>query len=332
MEIQTLFILTAAFFGFINLSKFLLKILVSLWAAFIRPEKDLRSYGSWVAITGSTDGIGRALAFEIAARGLNLVLIGRNPSKLEATSREIRRKHGGIEVKTVAIDFAAGCRSGEEIARAVEREIKGLDLGILINNAGLAYPYARFMHEVDDGLMESVVGVNAAALTWLTRAAVAGMLERRRGAIVNVGSGSSACLPSYPLYTVYAATKAYVTMLSKSMSLEYKQHGIDVQCQIPLLVATKMSSIKKSSLFIPSAETYSKASLRWIGQNEPICLPYWPHALQAFIISLLPHQFLDTLLFRYFVGMRARGRSKDAKTGHLVDKSSSFKLDSAKLN
>lgn len=208
MEIPSLFILAAACFGFINLSKFLLKILLTTWSTFIRPEKDLRSYGSWAAITGSTDGIGKAIAFDIAARGLNLVLIGRNPSKLEATSREIRQIHGEVKVKTVTVDFADALRNGEEMARYVEAEIRGLDLGILINNAGLAYPYARFMHEVDDRLMESVVGVNLAALTWITRAAVAGMMERGRGAIVNIGSGSSACLSSYPLYTVYAATKA----------------------------------------------------------------------------------------------------------------------------
>ncbi|KAH6763281.1 hypothetical protein C2S52_020714 [Perilla frutescens var. hirtella] len=322
MEIETLIVLIAVCFGVINLSKFLLKILVSTWTVFIRPEKDLKSYGSWAAITGSTDGIGKALAFEMAARGLNLLLIGRNSSKLEATSREIRQKHGGISVRSAAIDFSA---AGEEIARAVEGEIRGLDLGILINNAGSAYPYARFLHEVDNDLMESVVGVNVAATTWVTKAAVAGMLERKRGAIVNVGSGSSACVSSYPLYTVYAATKAYVAMLSKSMSLEYKQHGIDVQCQIPLLVATKMSSIKKSSVFIPSPETYSKASIRWIGHNHPICIPYWPHALQAFIISFLPHPLLDSLIFRYFLGMRARGQRKDSR---LLQN----KLHSTKLN
>ncbi|KAG6398746.1 hypothetical protein SASPL_140215 [Salvia splendens] len=193
------------------------------WSTFIRPEKDLRSYGSWVAITGSTDGIGKSIAFDIAARGLNLVLIGRNPSKLEATSREIRQIHCEVKVKTVTVDFSDALRNGEEMARYVEAEIRGLDLGILIYSAGLAYPYARFMHEVDNRLMESVVGVNAAALTWITRAAVAGMMERGRGAIVNIGSGSSACLSSY------------VAMLSKSLNLEYEQYGIDVQCQAFLI-------------------------------------------------------------------------------------------------
>lgn len=209
MEIQTPILLLTAFFGFINLSKFLLKFIASIWAIFIRPEKDLKSYGSWAAITGSTDGIGKALALEMAARGLNLLLIGRNPAKLAATSLEIKQKHGGVSVRTVEIDFFSdGRRRGDEIARILEGEFKGLDLGVLINNVGLAYPYARFLHEVDDELMESVVGVNVAATTWVTRAAVAGMLERKRGAIVNVGSGSSACVSSYPLYSVYAAAKA----------------------------------------------------------------------------------------------------------------------------
>lgn len=205
MEIQTLLLLTAATFGFITLSKFLLELLLSIWTFFIRPAKDLKSYGSWAAVTGSTDGIGKALAFELAARGLNILLIGRNATKLEDTSREIRRRHGGVSVRTAVIDFAG---RGEEIALAVEEAIRGLDLGILVNNAGLAYPYARFLHEVDDGLMEGVIGVNVTAATWVTKAAVAGMMERKKGAIVNVGSGSSACVPSYPLVTVYAATKA----------------------------------------------------------------------------------------------------------------------------
>lgn len=102
--------------------------------------------------------------------------------------------------------------------------------------------------------------------------------------------------------------------------------------QIPLLVATKMSSIKKSSLFIPSPETYSKASIRWIGHHDQICIPYWPHALQASLISLLPHPLLDWLLFRYFLGMRTRGQRKDSRVGHPRVGRSSSELDSTKLN
>ncbi|KAI3452635.1 hypothetical protein Pfo_009299 [Paulownia fortunei] len=317
MELQNTILLIAACLGFITLSKFLLNTLVWIWIMFLRPGKNLKEYGSWALVTGSTDGIGKALAFELASKGLNLVLIGRNPSKLQVTSKEIEQKYCGVAIKTVVIDFSS-CR-GDEIARIIEEETRGLDLGILINNVGLAYPYARFLHEVDLELMESVVRVNVEGTTWVTKTVITGMLEKRKGAIVNIGSGSSAVVSSYPLYTIYAATKAYVAMLSKSISLEYKQHGIDVQCQIPLLVATKMASIKKSSLFIPSPEAYSKASIRWIGQHDHICVPYWPHALQACIMCLLPDPLLDWCLFRYLLGMRARGRRKDSRIGHLKD-------------
>ncbi|CAL5421213.1 unnamed protein product [Camellia sinensis] len=113
---------------------------------------------------------------------------------------------------------------------SIGEEIEGLDVGVLINNTGLAYPFARFFHEVDLGLMKSVVGVNIVGATWVSDCSC--MLKKKKGAIVNIGSGSSgAAVSSYPLYTIYAATKAYIELFSRCISLEYKQHGIDVQCQ-----------------------------------------------------------------------------------------------------
>ncbi|GFZ00026.1 beta-ketoacyl reductase 1 [Actinidia rufa] len=176
---------------------------------FLRPSKNLKHYGSWALITGSTGGIGRALASELASKGLNLVLLDRDPLELDATSQQIRKQNGGlVQVRTIAIDFAKQC--GEEIAKRIEEEIEDLDVGILINNAGLAYPFARFFHELGLDLVESVVGVNIVGTTWVTRAVLPGMLKRKKGAIVNIGSGSSVAVSSYPLYTIYAATKAGV--------------------------------------------------------------------------------------------------------------------------
>lgn len=148
MEFQEIFIVTTSTVGFISLCKPIISFLRWVWAVFLRPPKNLKDYGSWALITGSTDGIGKALAFEMASKGLNLVLVGRNPSKLEVTSTELHEKYGGqIQIKNIVIDLAKF--SGEEIGNAIEEGIKGLDVGILINNAGVAYPYARFFHEVD---------------------------------------------------------------------------------------------------------------------------------------------------------------------------------------
>ncbi|XP_059633607.1 very-long-chain 3-oxoacyl-CoA reductase 1-like [Cornus florida] len=311
MEFHYLILLATATLGLISLCKSIVNIFIWVWVIFLRPPKNLKQYGSWALVTGSTDGIGKSVSFELASKGLNLVLVGRNPSKLETTSNEIIEKYGTqISIKTIVIDFAK--LRGEEVARSIQEGIEGLDLGILINNVGLAYPYARFFHEVDLEMIESVIRVNIEGTTWVTRAVLPCMLKKKRGAIVNIGSGSSVAVSSYPLYTVYAATKAYVAMFSKCISLEYKKHGIDIQCQIPLLVATKMASIKRSSFFIPSPETYSKASLHVIGSDQHLCMPYWPHSLQWSLMQALPDALLDWCLFRYFLGMRKRGLQKDS--------------------
>lgn len=146
------------------------------------------------------------LAFELASMGLNLVLIDKNHSALEATCNEILENFGGnVQIKSMVIDLAK--LRGEEIANAIEEEIKGLHVGVLINNVGMAYPYARFFHEVDLELMENIIKLNLGAATWVTRAVLPGMLKKKKEAIVNISS-ISAHLPSFPLYTLYSTTKA----------------------------------------------------------------------------------------------------------------------------
>ncbi|PRQ40078.1 putative very-long-chain 3-oxoacyl-CoA reductase [Rosa chinensis] len=69
----------------------------------------------------------------------------------------------------------------------------------------MTYPYARFFHEVDLELMESITKVNMEAPSWVTRAVLTGMLKKKKGAIINIGSDLSED-PSLPLYTLYAAS------------------------------------------------------------------------------------------------------------------------------
>lgn len=314
MELQSVsiaFITLTSGIGFISFFATFVTILKWIWVSFLRPPKNLKDYGSWAVITGSTDGIGKALAFELASKGLNIVLIGRNPSKLQDTSNEIREKQGRkVEIRTVVIDFSKD--DGEEVVKKLEKEVSGLDVGVLINNAGFSYPYAKYFHEVEE-IVDDIVKVNIIGATWVTRAVLPVMLKKKKGAIINIGSGSgsTSVVPSYPLYTVYAASKAYTGMFSRSINLEYKQQGIDIQCQIPLLVATKMTSIKRSSFFVPSPETFSKASLRWIGY-EHTCVPYWTHSIQCCLLRAFPDALLNKMLLQYFLSVRKRGVFKDS--------------------
>ncbi|XP_050375117.1 very-long-chain 3-oxoacyl-CoA reductase 1-like [Argentina anserina] len=306
MEVQESFIKVAITIGSVSVCISLINFLSWVYIMFLRPPKKLQEYGSWAIITGSAQGIGKALAYEMASKGLNIVLVDKNQSSLEATCNEIREKHGGrAEIKSIVMDLAK--LSGEEIAKTIDEETKELDVGILINNAGIAYPYPKFFHEVDLEFMNNIIKVNMEAATWMTKAVLPRMLKKKKGAIVNIGSASTEIAPSFPLYTLYATTKAYLKTFSRCISLEYKQHGIDIQCQVPLFVATKLAKIKKSSLFIPSPETFSKSSIRWIGYDS-VCAPYWSHSVMGFLARGLPHALLNVTIFGYFLRNRKRGQ------------------------
>ncbi|KAL6521800.1 Very-long-chain 3-oxoacyl-CoA reductase 1 [Orobanche gracilis] len=205
LKSQPLWLLIPLSVGLLSLLKLALSTLKWVYVNFLRPGKNLKKYGSWALITGPTDGIGKAFAFQIARKGLNLILVGRNPNKLAEVSGAINSKYGSIQIKTVVVDFSGDLNDG--VSR-IEEAIRGLDVGVLINNVGVSYPYARFLHEVDEKLLSDLIKVNVEGTTKVTRAVLPGMVERRKGAIVNVGSGAAIVIPSDPLYSVYAATKA----------------------------------------------------------------------------------------------------------------------------
>ncbi|KAL4587001.1 hypothetical protein LXL04_011649 [Taraxacum kok-saghyz] len=295
--------------GFLSFLKTSTSIIRWVYVNFLRPSKNLKKYGSWALVTGSTDGIGKAFAFELAKKGINLILVGRNPSKLEGVSSEIKSKFDKTQIKEVVFDLSGDLFEG---IKKITESIDGLDIGILINNAGVSYPYARFFHEVDEELLNNLIKVNVEATTRVTQAVLPGMVKRKRGAIVNIGSGAAIVIPSDPLYAVYAATKAYVDQFSRCLYVEYKNSGIDVQCQVPLYVATKMASIKRSSFFVPSASGYAKAGLRWLG-HEPRCTPYWPHSVIWALLHSLPESAVDAWRYNFCLKIRKRGQLKDSR-------------------
>ncbi|XP_020706098.1 very-long-chain 3-oxoacyl-CoA reductase 1 [Dendrobium catenatum] len=304
---QPAWILALSALGLLSLLKASIAALRWIFVSFIRPGKNLKRYGSWAIVTGATDGIGRTLAFQLAHRGLGIVLVGRSPDKLFDVSAAIREKHPNAQVETVLIDFASDLVEG--VAR-LKKAIEGMDVGILVNNAGMSYPYAKYFHEVDEDLIKDLIKVNVEGLTRVTHAVLPGMVERKRGAILNIGSGASTVIPSDPLYAVYAASKAYVDQFSKCLYVEYQDKGIDVQCQVPLYVATKMASIKRSSFLVPSANTYAQSALQWIGY-EPTCTPYWPHSLIWTLISMLPVAVVDKWRLGFCLRIRKRGMLKE---------------------
>ncbi|XP_020158643.1 very-long-chain 3-oxoacyl-CoA reductase 1-like [Aegilops tauschii subsp. strangulata] len=281
-------------------------------ALCLRGPKDLRRrYGAWAVVTGPTSGIGRSMALELARRGLNLVLVGRDPGALQDIAGSASDTHG-VLTKTVQFDFSlVSTPQGEEAMGRLRQAVERLEVGVLVNNAGVATPHATYLHEADAEAWVRMIRVNLWAVTEVTAAVLPGMVERGRGAVVNIGSGAAEALPSYPLYSVYAATKRYVAQFSRSLYVEYRGRGIDVQCQAPLYVDTKMvtNMVTRggllSRLIMPTSDAYAGAAARWIGHRRPVCMPNVGHRLQWCLCHFVPDRALAAHRLRENLRQRA---------------------------
>jgi 17beta-estradiol 17-dehydrogenase / very-long-chain 3-oxoacyl-CoA reductase len=128
---------------------------------------DIKKFGEWALVTGSTDGIGKAYAVELAKRGLNVILISRTKEKLEQVANEIQSKYSNVHVKTIAIDFT----KDSSIYTTIREEIRGLDIGVLINNVGMSYDYPEFFDKVEDNakLVNNMFICNVDSFDYLTQ-------------------------------------------------------------------------------------------------------------------------------------------------------------------
>lgn len=293
--------------GVYVVATFALSVLGGVWARLLRPGKNLKKYGQWAVVTGATDGIGLAMATQFAKSGLNIVLISRSADKLKTCAEEIAQKYPKIQVKVLDVDYS----SFDETARTrVAEFLKELDVGVLVNNVGISYPYTRYFYELEDENVEQLITLNVNSTTWMTRIVLPGMVARKRGAIVNMASAAGVL--NSPLLAQYGAAKSYIAMFSKTLNYELAGKGIHVQCQVPLFVATKLAKIRKASLMTASPSGYARAAVAAIGY-EAVVSPYWSHALQMWIMQTMP-EFLSALItFNMHAGIRKAGMKKDER-------------------
>ena len=274
-------------------------------------SRRLTSFGRWVCVTGASDGIGRELALAAAARGADVVLVGRSETKLRAVAAEVRAARGGAARAAVIVADLSSPPAGwaARVATELAAAVSDGGLGVLFNNAGVSYPGPLFLHELEaraPGRAAELLAVNCGAVVAMANAALPLMLARRRGAIVNTGSIAGELATGSPLLSVYAGTKAFVNAFSRSLALEYAGRGVLVQCQLPAFVATAMAKIRTPTTFAPSPKAYAAAALAAVGAGGTVVVPYWSHALQFAALALVPNWLLAPNLLSMHMGLRSR--------------------------
>lgn len=267
VSLRVLGLIKRLFFSYLDLSQF--------------------KYG-WVAITGATDGIGKAFAQELHRQGFKVILIGRNPQKLEAVRAELM-KDGPAELETLIADFSVSHRNPEEFYAELVGRLSQFEISFLMNNVGVM-DKTDFATE-DFNEIENMLSVNLYPMTFLSHALIPKFLERfdktkQRSFILNVSSAVT--YKATPDMAVYAATKAYNDFLSRGISYEYAK-AITITSLTPAIVVSQMSKgfkLDSATFGAISAESYAKDSLKRLGAKRTA--GHWYHQIQAEILDILP--------------------------------------------
>ncbi|XP_054895827.1 17-beta-hydroxysteroid dehydrogenase type 3 isoform X2 [Poeciliopsis prolifica] len=240
------------------------------------------SMGEWAVVTGASEGIGRAYAFALADRGMNVVIMSRTKAMLEKVAEEIGETTGR-RVKVIVADF-----SDENVFGEIEEELKDLNIGVLVNNIGVLPTFipCKFLDSEElDKTITKVINCNVKTLCQMCKIILPGMENRNKGVIINVASGI-ASFP-FPLYTLYAASKVFVERFSQGLQAEYKDRGIIIQAVAPFGVSTRMAGFQKTNIVTLLPEDFVQKSLQYVRAgdkiNGTIC-----HTLLAWLLQSIP--------------------------------------------
>ncbi|PYQ31238.1 MAG: hypothetical protein DMF56_04885 [Acidobacteria bacterium] len=187
--------------------------------------------GRIAIVTGASSGIGRSAAELLAQRGARVVILARSAAKIEA----IAATHADrmIAIAGDVSDLA----SIERLFAKTEARFGHCDL--LINNAGMIDPAPLVDTTIEQWDRMFAVNVRGAFLT--SRRALPSMIERKRGAIVNVSSISGVVGPEkFPGWVSYCASKGALISMTEALAVEVKEHGVRVNCVSPGAVDTDM--------------------------------------------------------------------------------------------
>jgi short-subunit dehydrogenase len=249
-------------------------------------------------ITGASGGIGLEIAAVLAAEGHDCVLVARDAAKLDALAATLRTAHR-VRALPVALDLGTDDAPERVVAALDAHGMSAVD--VLINNAGFAtfglFAATELRAEIEE------LHLNVVTLTVLTKLLLPGMLARRHGEIMNVGSTGS--FISGPYMATYCATKNYVLAFSEALAEEVRGTGVSVTCLCPGPTASgfqaraKMSDsplVKNANM--PDARSVAVYGVKAMHAKRTLAIPGAGNKIVPLLVRLLPRSIIPLLVRR----------------------------------
>ena len=260
--------------------------------------------GKWAIITGASSGIGRALSFQLAAGGFDLVLIARNREALAEVAAECSRR-SGIETEVIAADLS-DVEAVESITTAIAARPRRYE--VLVNNAGFGIHGDFASADIEQNIQ--LVNVQLTAMLKLTRAVLPSMIERHSGHILNIGSVYS--FSPVPFQSVYAACKAFLLSFSSALENELKGTGVSITVFCPGTTQTEFRSRagigQKRTDTGMTAEGAARIAFIEMMRGKHVVVPGLVNRLFVFLAQFLPDKVVPGLV-RFINRQRGQAHS-----------------------
>ena len=252
-------------------------------------------------VTGASRGIGQAFAQQLAASGMDLVLVSRSEDLLRSLAEELSSRHD-VRVQVITADLS---QPSAPVSLYRQVEELGVEVDLLVNNAG--YSKAGQFVTLGFDAQADMVRLNVNTLMELTRLFLPAMRRRRRGGVINVAS--NAAFQPVPRMAVYAATKAFVLSFSEAVAEEVGGDGVRVMALCPGATDTDFWNVagtwEERRASMPSPDTVVAAGLRAFERGKSFFVPGFVNQVIAFFSRrVLPRRLVVRLAGQWFSARR----------------------------
>jgi len=241
-----------------------------------------------ILITGASSGIGRELAKQLAPRARAIILVAQKKDKLDELANELKMKNQNLEIIVEPCDLSRQ----EEIDRVLDSVTKRINVDVLINNAGMGNISLFEKSDWQNDLY--MINLNVIGLTKITHRLLPMMVERKKGGIINIASGSS--FISVPGAAVYNATKAYIHGFNESLVMELAGTDVVVTevCPGPISFPAmdKMQGQTNQEGYHPLKISPSQVAceiIRGFESKQMVVYPGFLYRWSMYLASFIPH-------------------------------------------